>query len=124
MKRGVLIFAGLSLVMVPGGQGTGPEGGTLPEFLLWIVGGGGAAIVAYWLMERLPLSGLSSEVRRYVSLALSCALAWAAFGLSVVMSYSESPTTLQAWAEQLFAIAFVVVTGSQMLHGRLGLRKR
>jgi len=95
----------------------------LADFLTWLVGGGGAAIVAYWLMEHLPLENLSSELRRYVSLAIAALVACAAFGISVALGYSETPAGWQAWIEALFAIIAVAIGGSQAIHGRLKLSK-
>jgi membrane protease YdiL (CAAX protease family) len=99
-----------------------PDDGSLSGFLLWLIGGGGAALVAFWLMEKLPLSGLSSEVKRYISLALAVVLACLAFWAAVALNYQEKPGTTKEWIEQLFAIAFLVIVGSQALHGRLRLR--
>jgi len=93
----------------------------LSEFLAWLVGGGGAAAVAYFLMERLPLGNLSSEWRRYLSLVLAAVTACAAFGVTVALGYAETPADAKAWIEALFSIIAVSIGGSQALHGRLKL---
>ena len=111
----------------PPGEDPNPppvDDGTLEGFLLWIIGGGGAGAVAFWLMEKLPLSGLPSELRRYVSLGLAAGVACLAFVGAVQLGYKPTPVTGQAWLEQLFAIAFLAVTTGQTIHGRLRLRRR
>jgi len=95
----------------------------LSQWLLWIVGGGGSAVITYWLMEHLPIEALSPELKRYLSLALAAILACLAFAASVGLDYRNDPGTTQAWVEALFTVAFVAVTGSQAIHGRLRLDK-
>jgi hypothetical protein len=90
----------------------------LADFLTWLIGGGGAAVLAFWLMEHLPLEGLASEYRRYLSLAIAALVACAAFGISVALGYAETPVGWQAWLEALFAIIAVAIGGSQAIHGR------
>ena len=95
----------------------------LSQVLTWFVSGGGAGIVAYFLMEKLrPLAELTSELKRYVSLLLAAVLAMAAFALAVGLRYVEAPTTIQAWAEALFAVAFIATNLGQIIHGRTRLR--
>ena len=95
----------------------------LSQVLIWLVSGGGAGIVAYFLMEKLrPLAELSSEPKRYVSLFLAALLAMAAFCVSVLLRYVEQPGTVQAWAEALFAVAFIATNLGQIIHGRAKLR--
>ena len=96
----------------------------LREILVWIVGGGGAAGVAYWLMERITLPEFSSEHRRYISLALAAVLGGLAFVASVGLGYRPMPANAQGWLESLFSVAFVAVAGGQALHGRLRLREK
>jgi hypothetical protein len=46
---------------------------TLKELLIWVLSGGGAGILAYWLISQLDAAGLlakwTSEAVRYLSLA-------------------------------------------------------
>ena len=100
-----------------------PNTGSLADFLLWVIGGGGAGVIAYWLMEHIGLlGGLSSEWKRYVSLGLAAVLACLAFVAAVALSYKDDPGSAQGWLEALFAVAFLAVTAGQVLHGRLKLR--
>ena len=95
----------------------------LSEWLIWLVAGGGAGVVTYWLLERLPLEGWTAEAKRYLALSLSALLACVAFAASVGLDYRPDPGTAQAWFEALFAVAFVAVTSGQVVHGRLRLDK-
>jgi hypothetical protein len=91
--------------------------------LLWIVGGGGAGAIAYWLMGNVSwLGDLASDKKRYVALGLSGLLAWLALGAAVGLEYLPDPGSGQAWLEQLFAIAFAAVATSQSVHGWRQLR--
>lgn len=95
----------------------------LNEFLTWIIGGGGAGALAYWLMERVPaLRDLSSEWKRYISLALAGLLSAGAFAASVGLGYVANPGDWQGWIESIFAVVAVGVGLSQIIHGRLKLR--
>jgi len=100
-----------------------PENDQLFMMLQWFVAGGGAGIVSYWLMEKVPqLKGLAAEYKRYASVALSAVLAMAAYALAVGLNYQTSPGDLQGWLEALFAAASVAVGLSQIIHGRRKLR--
>ncbi len=93
----------------------------LSEFLLWLVSGGGAGIVAYWLMERIGKNIASSEIKRYLSLALAAGLAMLAYYGQTFLGYVATPETAQAWLEALFSVAAVAIGLSQAVHGRIKL---
>jgi len=93
------------------------------QVLTWIVCGPGAGVAAYFLMEKVPaLRRLASEAKRYVSLALSAAIAMVAFRFTIWMGYYPLPAAPRQWIEQLFAVSFVATGGSQIIHGRVKLR--
>ena len=98
----------------------------LKDFLFWLTAGGGAGIVGYWVMDQVAKyrPGLSSEFKRYLSLALAAGLAMLAHYVLVVMAYAPSPESVQAWVEALFSVAAVAVGLSQAIHGRVDLRDR
>lgn len=92
--------------------------------LIWIVSGGGAGVLAYFLMEKIPaFANLSSEGKRYASVALAALCGIGAFLVAIVMLYRPEPETWRQWVEQLFAAAFVSVTTSQVIHGRAKLHQ-
>jgi len=92
-------------------------------FLIWVVEGGGAGVVAYYLMEKVKqLANLNPEVKRYVSLAAAAVLAMAAFVVTVFLGYTPQPADAQGWLESLFAVAFLATNLSQIIHGRKQLR--
>ena len=94
----------------------------LKDFLFWIAGGVGSGAAAFWLFENIGfLSGLTPKPKRFWSLVVSAALAMLAYAASVVLGYSPTPADAQAWLQELFAIAFVAVNGSQLIHGALRL---
>lgn len=90
----------------------------LQQFLFWVVGGVGAGVVVYFLFENVqPLASLQPKHKRYASVALSAVVAMAAFAACVGLGYFDTPSGWQGWLEGLFAVAFVAVGGSQLLHG-------
>ena len=100
-----------------------PENDLLLKLLQWCVTGGGAGILSYWLMERVPqLAQLKAEHKRYASVALSAVLGAAAYAAAVGLSYQATPGTAQAWIEALVAAAGVATGLSQVIHGRRKLR--
>lgn len=92
----------------------------LSEWLVWIVGGGGAGVITYWIMEHLKLD-LEPEAKRYIVLLLSALLACVGFAASVGLGYRISPAGWQGWLEQLFTVVFAAFTSSQVVHARLKL---
>ena len=86
--------------------------------LLWVVGGGGAGAIAYWLLGNVAwLGALASDKKRYAALGLSALLAWLAFAASVGLEYLPDPGSGKVWLEQLFSIAFAAIITSQGVHG-------
>jgi hypothetical protein len=97
----------------------------LKEILIWIVTGGGAGTLAFFLIDRVPvLARLGSERKRYVSLALAAILAMGATIGAIALGYTPQPGDVKGWIETLFAVAFVAVSASQVIHGRVSLRRR
>lgn len=96
----------------------------LNEFLLWLIAGGGAGVVGYWLMNQVAKywPDLSSELKRYLSLIIAAGLAMLAYYVQTLMSYVPTPETTQAWIEVLFSVAAVAIGLSQTIHGRFRLR--
>lgn len=90
----------------------------LSELLAWVISGGGAAVVAYFLIERVPaLKALLPEPKRYVAIALSAVLAIGAWFCAAAMGYADWPVGVNAWIEQLFFIGSSAFTLSQIIHG-------
>ena len=90
----------------------------LSELLSWVISGGGAAVVAYFLIERVAaLKALAPEAKRYVAIALSAVLAVGAWFCAAAMGYAAWPVGANAWIEQLFLIATSAFTLSQIIHG-------
>jgi len=98
---------------------------TLMDFLKWVLLSGGAGVLAYFLMGRVPeLSDMQPEPKRYASWLLSAVFACLAFSLMVALGYSETPMSIQAWIEQLFYYSTLAIGTSQVTHARRDLAKR
>jgi len=90
----------------------------LNEFLTWVLSGGGAGIVSYWLMEHLAFFvQLAAQYKRYVSLALAGGLAVLGYLAAVGMGYQVAPVEAKGWIEALFSVAGVAIGLSQLIHG-------
>lgn len=98
---------------------------TLASVLTWIASGGGAIIIANWLLEHVRfLIELQAEIKRIVAYALTGTLATVGYALSVWASYVPLPVGFQAWLEALFPIAATAVGLGQIIHGRTKLSKK
>ena len=96
----------------------------LQEVLVWLLQGGGAGVVTYWLMENLPfLVNLTSENKRYASLVLTAALSIGAFLIAVALRYEAQPETLKAWLEAVFRVVAMALNLSLVIHGYKQLKK-
>lgn len=94
-------------------------------FLTWVFGGGGAMVMTYWIMERWPwAAGLDSFPKRVLSLVMAAVLACVAFLLTVLFRYNPAPADWIGWSERMFAVAFLAMGGSQLIHGDRKLRRR
>jgi hypothetical protein len=96
----------------------GMDSPILAQVLVWVVSGGGSTVVTYWVMEELMEPDMSPKTRRYASLAMAIAIAWAAVLIATGMGYREGFADWRAVIEELFAVAFLAVGGSQWLHGK------
>ena len=97
---------------------------TLLKQILFYLIGPGAGVVTFWLMDRYAPDGWTSEIKRYVALALAAVLAMGAYAASVGLTYLPQPETVQSWIEALFAVAGVSIGLSQGIHGFARLRNR
>lgn len=98
--------------------------GLLAETLKWLMSAG-AGVVTFFVLEKIPeLKALSSEAKRYISIALASLLSMGAYAAGVGLGYEPMPVSAQAWAEALFAVAFVASGLSQVIHGKAVLSKR
>jgi hypothetical protein len=95
---------------------------TLEGFVAWIISGGGAAWLSYWIMANwLLMATLSPRAKRFASLALAAALAMAGQGLAVVIGLNAIPLGGLAWVRLLFSAAAIAVIGAQAYHGQAKL---
>lgn len=98
---------------------------SLQEFLVWVLSGGGAGVVAFLLMEWIGKNtDLLPDLKRYLSLALAGIVAVVAYAAGVAMGYEPTPEDVRGWIEAVFAVIAVAVMSSQVVHGYVRLRKR
>lgn len=98
---------------------------TLQDFLVWVLSGGGAGIVAYWLMQRIEeRANVSAEMKRYLSLLLAALAAVLAYFGSVWIGYEPQPETVKTWIEAVFSVIAIAIAASQAIHGFMRLRDR
>ena len=94
----------------------------LQAFIVWLVSGGGAAWVAFKLMEIVPfLVNLVPRDKRYASLALAGVVAMLAQAAAVACKFTPTPADWLGWVTLLFSAASLAVIGSQAKHGQANL---
>jgi len=101
---------------------------TLPEWLQWLVFGGGAGVIAFGLIELLQQweqfkavwDKIPPEVNRYISFAIAALLGGFGFWLQVRLGYESGPGDLTVWLERLFSIVVsqVVYSGFKLAQRR------
>ena len=98
---------------------------SLGEALAWVLSGGGAGVIAYFAVGKIKaLNELASDYKRYVSIALTAALALAAWGAGMGMQYLAVPADWRGWVEAAFSTISLALITSQGLHGVIDLRQK
>ena len=99
-----------------------PPGTELPDVLLWVFSGGGAGVLAYWVIGKTRRPDWSAAETRAYALALTGLLAGGAYCVAVILGYEPRPGEAQGWIEELFSVCFVALLTSQAIHGWRDLR--
>jgi hypothetical protein len=90
----------------------------LQTLLVWLTTTG-AGLVAWWIVDRIIWKyQTSDEIKRYVALAISGAIALAAWDMEIAMLYQPAPADWRAWVEQGVSILFTAFGVSQLAHAR------
>lgn len=98
---------------------------TLKEALIWIMSGGGAGLLAYFVVDKVKwLKALAPDYKRYVSLLLTALFAMGAWSIGIWVGYVPQPHTTVNWVETSFTVIAVALFVSQGTHGAIDLRKR
>ena len=98
---------------------------TLEYGLAWLLSGGGAGVITYLLMDKVPyLKKQAPDYKRYWSIGLVFVLVMGGWGLTMLMGYSPIPETWREGVEMAFSIGFVGLTTSLVVHGATDLRQR
>lgn len=96
----------------------------LNEFLRWAVSGGGAGIIAYFLLGKWRwFAAQDAERKRYVAIAATFLLADALYLALVFAGYDAVPVSALGWIEQLFLTGTTAFGLSQVIHGARELRQ-
>jgi len=98
---------------------------TLQRALVWLLQQGGAAWVAYWLIEHIkPLVELQAEIKRYVSWGIAGLLAVGGYMLTIAIGVNVAPVGTVPWINALLGVVATAIIGGQMIHGAAQLRKK
>ena len=98
---------------------------SLGEAIAWVLSGGGAGVIAFFLMEKVRfLADLGSDYKRYASILLTGVLALAAWGAGMGMQYLTVPADWRGWVEAAFSTIAVALVTAQTIHGATALRQR
>lgn len=98
---------------------------SLGEAIAWVLSGGGAGIISFFLMDKVKfLAELASDYKRYASIGLTGLLALAAWGAGMGMQYLNVPVDWRGWIEAAFSVIAVALVTSQTIHGATALRQK
>ena len=91
----------------------------LMEATAWVIGGGGAGILAYALLETMPFQGdLTPKGKRFLAGVLCCVIGILVYLFTVYMGWE--PTCggdARCWIEGCANTALVAFATSQAIHG-------
>ena len=91
----------------------------MEQIIAWILQGGGAGVIAYWIIERWAWAvALDPEPRQWVAWGISGTLGVGAWGLSLWFGLQAIPATPQAWVEALLFAAALAIMGAKAVHTR------
>jgi len=97
---------------------------SLKEFGLWVLSGGGAGALAFWLMGQVPfLKALLPDYKRYVAFGLTGVFAVGVWLFFMWMTWVEVPINAQAWVESVLSVIGTAIVTGQVLHGATSLRE-
>lgn len=96
----------------------------LEGILTWVLGGGGAGWLAYWLIEQLNTGKWDPFWKRVFSLTVTGLFGVLAYGVAVMFGYRPGCSDWQSWVEQIVAVIALAITTSQTIHGALKLERR
>jgi hypothetical protein len=89
----------------------------LASILTWVVSGGGAAIIGYWLCNNVPaLAQLVGDYKRYAAAGVTAFVAVAAWALLTAGTGTAWPVGWWAWVSQLVGLAAAAFEGGQFIH--------
>ena len=95
----------------------------LKELLRWVVSGGGAGVLAYYIIARVRWpADFPSETKRYITFAGAFLLADLCWLAMVFSGYDVLPVNALGWVEQLFLVGTTSIGLSQIIHGAVDLR--
>jgi hypothetical protein len=98
----------------------------LNQLATWVISGGGAGILAFYLLERWPWFGtLQSEIKRWVAWVVTGVIADLAYlGCLLILSQPMPGPDWRAWVIALADIAGAAILVNQGTHARLVLSKQ
>ena len=95
----------------------------LREVLRWVVSGGGAGVLAYYIIARIKWPAeYPSERKRWITLAVTFGLADISFVLMTLVGYEAIPLTALEWVEHLWLVGTTAFGLAQMIHATIDLR--
>ena len=98
---------------------------SLGEAIAWVLSGGGAGIIAYFVVGKVKfLKELGPDYKRYASLGITALLALAAWGAGLGMEYLKMPVDWRGWMEAAFSVIAIALFAAQGIHGAVDLRAR
>ena len=90
---------------------------TLRLVLFYLIGGGGAGILAYYIIDKWAwAANLPPQPKRFLAYGIAGLVSILAFLVTLAMNYQPAPEGWRAWIETLVAVAFLGGGVSQFWH--------
>jgi hypothetical protein len=92
---------------------------TLKQLAAWVLTGGGAGVLAYWVIDHLNLSTWNDEQKRWLAWALGGIAAIGFWWLEIAMLWVPNPADWREGLSQGVAVLGMAFMSSQMLQARV-----
>lgn len=89
--------------------------------ITWVIEGGGAGIISWWLFEQLvknkTINKMKKEWKRFWAVILAIFIGGIVAYVGSLLNIYPLPESLEAWLDLLIKIGLLAAAASQLAHG-------
>ena len=97
------------------------------SLVAWIVGSGGAGVVAYWVVGQLDkntkVGELQSQWKRFLAIAIAVVIGALIAYLGSLVGVYDAPEAMSGWTDLIVSIGLASAAVQQTTHGFIDLPK-